>query len=143
MAEIRQCIARADLASVVVLINVPTDKIKRFLIRNRLYDHACATDNCVVCLFGSSGDCTQRGDSIPKSCSAFDEIYIGEKGRMMGIRLEEHLAGKRRGSLLTPFGRHRLEEHQGRDFDIKCKILAYENEIGARKILETLYIRES
>ncbi|XGW34248.1 hypothetical protein V3C99_018241 [Haemonchus contortus] len=60
---------------------------------------------------------------------------------MLGIRVKEHLAGKRR-RLLTPLGKHRLEDHQGEDFDIKCKILAYENEIGARKILEALYIRE-
>uniref|UniRef100_A0A7I4YM57 GIY-YIG domain-containing protein n=1 Tax=Haemonchus contortus TaxID=6289 RepID=A0A7I4YM57_HAECO len=68
------------------------------------------------------------------------EIYIGETGRMLSVK--EHLAGKRRGSLLTPLGRHRLEEHQGDDFDIKSKILAYESEIGARKILEALHIRE-
>ncbi|XGW24810.1 hypothetical protein V3C99_006346, partial [Haemonchus contortus] len=137
-AEVRQCIARADLANDVVLINVPSDNIKRLLIRNRLYDRACATDNCVICPFGRSGDCTQRGTVYQLQCSACDEIYIGETGRMLGIRVKEHLAGKRRGSLLTPLGKHRLEDHQGEDFDIKCKILAYENEIGARKILEAL-----
>ncbi|XGW33958.1 hypothetical protein V3C99_018027 [Haemonchus contortus] len=141
-AEVRQCIARADLANDVVLINVPSDNIKRLLIRNRLYDRACATDNCVICPFGRSGDCTQRGTVYQLQCSACGEIYIGETGRMLGIRVKEHLAGKRRGSLLTPLGKHRLEDHQGEDFDIKCKILAYENEIGARKILEALYIRE-
>uniref|UniRef100_A0A7I4Z3S1 Transcriptional regulator n=1 Tax=Haemonchus contortus TaxID=6289 RepID=A0A7I4Z3S1_HAECO len=57
-AEIRQCIARADLANDVVLINVPTDNIKRLLIRSRLYDRACTTINCVVCPFGRNGDCT-------------------------------------------------------------------------------------
>ncbi|XGW05094.1 hypothetical protein V3C99_015904 [Haemonchus contortus] len=141
-AEIRRCIARADLANDVVLINVPTDNIKRLLIRNRLYDRACTTINCVVCPFGRNGDCTQRGTVYQLQCSACDEIYIGETGRMLGIRVKEHLAGKRRGSPFTPLGRHRLEGHHGKDFDIKCKILAYEDEIGARKMLEALYIRE-
>uniref|UniRef100_A0A7I4YDF6 Reverse transcriptase domain-containing protein n=1 Tax=Haemonchus contortus TaxID=6289 RepID=A0A7I4YDF6_HAECO len=141
-AEIRQCIARADLANDVVLINLPADNIKRHLIRNRLYDRTCTTDNCVICPFGRDGDCSQRGTVYQLQCSACDEIYIGETGRMLSIRVKEHLAGKRRGSLLTPLGRHRLEEHQGDDFDIKCKILAYESEIGARKILEALHIRE-
>ncbi|XGW34592.1 hypothetical protein V3C99_018497 [Haemonchus contortus] len=140
-AEIRQCIARADLADKVVLINLPGDNIKRQLIRNRLYDRACSTDNCVICPFGKVGDCAQRGTVYQLRCSVCGEIYIGETGRMLGIRVKEHLAGKRRGSLLTPLGRHRLEGHQGNDFDIECKILAYENEIGARKILEALHIR--
>ncbi|XGW07168.1 hypothetical protein V3C99_017015 [Haemonchus contortus] len=132
-AEIRQCIARADLANDVVL---------RHLIRNRLYDRACSTNNCVICPFGKDGDCTQRGTVYQLQCSACDGIYIGETGRMLGIRVKEHLAGKRRGSLFTPLGKHRQEVHEGNDFDIKCKILAYENEIGARKILEALHIRE-
>uniref|UniRef100_A0A7I4Z6L7 Reverse transcriptase domain-containing protein n=1 Tax=Haemonchus contortus TaxID=6289 RepID=A0A7I4Z6L7_HAECO len=141
-AEIRQCIARADLANDVVLVNLPTDNIKRHLIRNRLYDRACSTNNCVICPFGKDGDCTRRGTVYQLQCSACDGIYIGETGRMLGIRVKEHLAGKRRGSLFTPLGKHRLEVHEGNDFDIKCKILAYENEIGARKILEALHIRE-
>ncbi|XGW27609.1 hypothetical protein V3C99_007872 [Haemonchus contortus] len=35
-AEVRQCIARADLANDVVLIIVPADNIKRLFIRNTL-----------------------------------------------------------------------------------------------------------
>uniref|UniRef100_A0A7I4YDH9 Reverse transcriptase domain-containing protein n=1 Tax=Haemonchus contortus TaxID=6289 RepID=A0A7I4YDH9_HAECO len=79
---------------------------------------------------------------VEREESPCDQTYIGETGRMLGIRVKEHLAGKRRGSILTPLGKHRVEAHQGNDFDIKCKILAYENEIGAIKILEALHIRE-
>ncbi|XGW15582.1 hypothetical protein V3C99_001220 [Haemonchus contortus] len=50
-AEIRQCIARADLADSVVLMNLPGDNIKRQLIRNGLYDGACSLENCVICPF--------------------------------------------------------------------------------------------
>uniref|UniRef100_A0A7I4YPZ0 Craniofacial development protein 2-like n=1 Tax=Haemonchus contortus TaxID=6289 RepID=A0A7I4YPZ0_HAECO len=60
-AEVPQCIAQADLASDVVLNNVPADNIKRLLIGSRLYVRACSTDNCVVCPLGRSGDGTQRG----------------------------------------------------------------------------------
>uniref|UniRef100_A0A7I5E7W2 Reverse transcriptase domain-containing protein n=1 Tax=Haemonchus contortus TaxID=6289 RepID=A0A7I5E7W2_HAECO len=141
-AEVRQCIARADLANDVVLVNLPRDNIKCHLIRNRLHNRAYSTNNCVICPFGKDGDCTQRGTVYQVQCSVCDGIYIGETGRMSGIRVKEHLAGKRRGSLFTPLGRHRVEVHQGNDFDIKCKILAYENEIGARKILEAFHIHE-
>ncbi|VDO21822.1 unnamed protein product [Haemonchus placei] len=43
-----------------------------------------------------------------------DEVCIGETGRMQGICVKEHLAGK--------------------DVDIECKIVDYENEIGAKDI---------
>nr|CDJ87762.1 hypothetical protein HCOI_00997000 [Haemonchus contortus] len=92
-AEIRQCIARADPANDVVLVNLPTDNIKRHLIRNRLYDRACSTNNCVICPFGKGGDCTQRETVYQLQCSACDGVYIGETGRMQGIRVKEHLAG--------------------------------------------------
>uniref|UniRef100_A0A7I4YIW6 Tnp_DDE_dom domain-containing protein n=1 Tax=Haemonchus contortus TaxID=6289 RepID=A0A7I4YIW6_HAECO len=49
--------------------------------------------------------------------------------------------GKRRESLFMPLWKHRLEVPQGNDFDIECKIVAYENEIGVRKMLKALHIR--
>uniref|UniRef100_A0A7I4Z5C0 GIY-YIG domain-containing protein n=1 Tax=Haemonchus contortus TaxID=6289 RepID=A0A7I4Z5C0_HAECO len=140
--ETRQCIARGDLANDVVLVNLPPGNIKRHLIRNRLYDRACSTIDCAICPFGRDGDCTQRGTVYQFQCSACDQTYIGETGRMLGIRVKEHLADKRRGCFLPPLRKHRVEPHQGNDFDIKGKILAYENEIGARKFLEALHVRE-
>ncbi|XGW33913.1 hypothetical protein V3C99_017986 [Haemonchus contortus] len=75
-AEIRQCIARADLTNDVVLVNLLTDNIKRHLIRNRLYDRACSTNNCVICPFRRDGDCIQRGTVHQLQCSACDGIYV-------------------------------------------------------------------
>ncbi|EYB90286.1 hypothetical protein Y032_0222g2646 [Ancylostoma ceylanicum] len=50
------------------------------------------------------------------------------------------MATKRRGNLTSPLGRHKVEAHGGNDFDIKCKILAYEDDISARKALEAAWI---
>ena len=66
--------------------------------------------------------------------------YIGETGRVLSVRLKEHLAGKRRKSLVTPLGKHRSDAHDGNDFAVKCKILAFETDITARKILEAFWI---
>ncbi|KAK6744028.1 hypothetical protein RB195_010992 [Necator americanus] len=54
-------------------------------------------------------------------------------GRSVGVRINEHMAGKRRKSLITPLGRHRHEAHNGNDCDVKCVILVHETEISARK----------
>ena len=73
-------------------------------------------------------------------CLACNAKYIGETGRVLAARLREHLANKRRSSPSTALGRHRTEEHNGDDFEIKCVILAHEPEISARKALEALWI---
>uniref|UniRef100_A0A7I4YIV6 Mucin-22-like n=1 Tax=Haemonchus contortus TaxID=6289 RepID=A0A7I4YIV6_HAECO len=66
--------------------------------------------------------------------------YIGETGRQLATRIKEHLASMRRGSLMTALGRHKIEEHNGNSFEIKCTILAQETEISARKALEAFWI---
>ena len=66
--------------------------------------------------------------------------YIGETGRPLAIRIKEHLASKRRADLRTPLGRHKVEHHNGEEYDIACTILGYEAEISSRKALEGFWI---
>ena len=60
---------------------------------------------------------------------------------MLSIRVKEHLSGKRRRELLNPLGKHRVEGHGGDDFEVSCKVLARENDIATRKVLEAFWIR--
>ena len=119
-AVIRRSIERADLSNDIILVNVPSENIKKKLVRNRLYDKYCITDQCVVCPFGNVGDCNRVGVVYQLECLTCNDTYIGETGRTLAVRLKEHLASKRRGSLLAPLGRHKHEAHAGNDFDIKC-----------------------
>ncbi|EYC23688.1 hypothetical protein Y032_0015g2785 [Ancylostoma ceylanicum] len=50
------------------------------------------------------------------------------------------MAMKRRGNVTSPLGRHRVETHSGNDFNVKCIILAFENDIAERKVLEAAWI---
>ena len=50
------------------------------------------------------------------------------------------MAGKKRGNIRTPLGKHRMEAHDSDDFDVKCTILGHEVEISARKALEVAWI---
>ena len=42
--------------------------------------------------------------------------------------------------MITPLGKHRREDHDGNDFDVRCTILAHEPDISARKTLEAFWI---
>ncbi|EYC22539.1 hypothetical protein Y032_0017g3411 [Ancylostoma ceylanicum] len=137
---IRQCLIRAQLQDDVVLVNIPNDNIKRQLVRNRLYDRTCLSQQCVVCPYSRNGDCTKTGVIYQIECLICHATYIGETGRPLYVRINEHLASKRRRSLVTPLGKHRHEDHSGDDFDVRCTILAHEPDISARKTLEAFWI---
>ena len=137
-AAIQQCIFRAQLQDDVVLVSIPN--IKKQLVRNRLYDKERITDQCTVCPYGRIGDCAKMGVVYQIECLTCNALYVGETGRTLSIRIREHLASKRRKSLTSPLGKHRIETHGGDDFDTKCTILTYEKEISARKALEAFWI---
>ena len=139
-AAIQKCIVRAQLQDDIMLVNVPNDNIKKQLVRNRLYDQYCNTEQCVICPHGRMGDCAKMGVVYQLECLKCNARYIGETGRTLGIRIKEHLSDKRRKNLASPLGRHRHELHGGDDFDIKFTILTLEKEISARKALESFWI---
>ena len=86
------------------------------------------------------GDCAKQGVVYQLECMRCKAAYIGETGRALSIRVKEHLASKRRGTLTSALGKHKLEVHNGKGFDVKCKILAHETEITAREALEAAWI---
>ena len=137
---IQQCIVRAQLQDDVVLVNIPNSNIKKQLVRNRLYDKECITDQCTICPYGKVGDCAKMGVVYQIECLTCSALYVGETSRTLSIRIKEHLASKRRKSLTSPLGKHRVEAHGGNDFEVKCTILTYESEISARKALEAFWI---
>ena len=91
-------------------------------------------DNCSFLLFILCGVVYEI------HCLKCSANYIGETGRPLGVRLNEHLTGKRKQSMMSPLGKHRKVEHEGTDYDIRCTILAYESQIAARKALEASFI---
>ena len=90
--------------------------------------------------FRRIGDCAKMGVVYQIECLNCRALYIGETGRTLSVRVKEHLASKRRRSLISALGRHRHEAHGGDDFDVKCTILTYEKDISARKALEAFWI---
>ena len=139
-AALQQCIVRAQLQDDVFLVNIPNENIRKQLVRNRLYDKHCISEQCVVCPHGNIGDCAKVGVVYQLECLTCHDLYIGETGRALSVRIKEHMATKRRGNVTSPLGRHRVETHSGNDFNVKCIILAFENDIAERKVLEAAWI---
>ena len=96
--------------------------------------------NCVICPYGKTGDCAKFGIVYEIECLDCHATYIGETGRQLRVRVNEHLASKRRASMASPLGKHRKVDHNGNDYNIRCIILGYESKIAARKALEAAYI---
>ncbi|VDP44783.1 unnamed protein product [Heligmosomoides polygyrus] len=138
--EIRKCVRAADLQDMVRIIDVPPTNLKAQLVRNRVYDRTCSTPSCVVCPNGKEGDCMTTGVVYNMSCNECGEVYIGETGRPLCIRVKEHLDGLRKGNVRTPWGEHRVRCHAGAMLQVSVSILARESDISARKTLEALWI---
>ena len=137
---IKECLRQVQLEHDVVLVNVPNDNIKRQLVRNRLYDRTCISRDCVICPYGNDGDCARSGVVYQIECLSCHATYIGETGRPLSVRMKEHMASKRRESLISPLGKHRRGDHNGAGFDVKCTTLAIEESTSVRKALEAAWI---
>ncbi|EYC10323.1 hypothetical protein Y032_0056g2678 [Ancylostoma ceylanicum] len=47
-SSIRLCLKKSGLDGFVNLVDVPSDNLKRLLVRNRLCDRLCLTSNCII-----------------------------------------------------------------------------------------------
>lgn len=56
----------------------------------------------------------------------WNALYITETGRVLAVRIKEHLVSKRRRNLTSPPGRQRDEGQGGTEFDVKCMVLTFE-----------------
>ncbi|EYC04498.1 hypothetical protein Y032_0087g2047 [Ancylostoma ceylanicum] len=139
--SIRLCLKKSGLDGFVNLVDIPSDNLKRRLVRNRLYDRLCLTSNCIICVSGRAGDCMISGTVYQISCKVCGENYIGETGRPLCLRIREHLEGKRSLRKSTPLGAHRVNNHSNNDFEVQVTILAQETDIATRKTMEAFWIR--
>ena len=86
---------------------------------------------------------TQNSDviySIP--CSACPKVYIGQTGRLLGTRLKEHRAAVKYAKTdVSAVSEHVWEKHHQMDFQ-STKILARENNLHRRCLLESWFIQK-
>ncbi|EYC27367.1 hypothetical protein Y032_0009g677 [Ancylostoma ceylanicum] len=76
-AAIQKCIFRAQLQNDVVLVSIPNANIKKQLVRNRLYDRQCISEQCIVCPHGKEGDCAKEKCTLIRINEEFSGRNVG------------------------------------------------------------------
>ncbi|KAK6734949.1 hypothetical protein RB195_018258 [Necator americanus] len=137
---IRASLVRCGLDDQVRNVEIPPTHLKKQLVRNRMYDRICMSQNCVICSFGKAGDCMFSGVVYLISCKTCSGEYFGEKGRPLCVRIKEHLDGMKHSNAAIPLGTHRRKCHGNAPFCIAATILPYEPEIVACRTLEAFWI---
>ncbi|EYC41440.1 hypothetical protein Y032_0569g86 [Ancylostoma ceylanicum] len=138
--EIRACVRRSGLEDSLRVVEVPPTNLKQRLVSNSAYDRLCNTKNCIIYPAGRPGDCATSGVIYLITCKICKEENIGETGRPLGIRIQEHLDGLQKSKPTTPLGTHRRQRHDDEEFGVDVSILARKVEISARKTLEAFWI---
>ena len=121
--------------------------IKNQLVRSALKPPPCPGGaRCHACAAGLQGRCHTSGVVYQLTCTICKKTYIGETGRMVRLRYNEHLRDAKNKRVDSPWGTHFNDEHHNYQPDPKCitaKILQVCNSERDRKIAESLYIRDN
>ncbi|VDM51849.1 unnamed protein product [Angiostrongylus costaricensis] len=110
---------------------MPPSNLRRQLVRNRLYDRLCATQNCMICPSGRDGDCMSSGTVYLISCKAFEDEYVGEAGRpLCKVAWQWNAVKKAHEFVLTVIGLEDLVERRSSETigthspDFFCRLCA-------------------
>lgn len=69
----------------------------------------CTSEQCVVCPCGKTVDCGKMGVVHQLEYMIFNELYVGENGNNIELRIREHLISEKRGNATSPLRRHKIE----------------------------------
>ena len=121
--------------------------IRQRLVKSALQPPPCPGGGrtCNSCIAGLTGRCHTTNAVYKITCQLCHTTYIGETGRMVRYRFNEHLADARHKRTDTPFGDHFRNCHPNHDVkpeDLNIDILKRAGDIKERKIAESIHIRE-
>ena len=120
--------------------------IRSQLVRSALKPVPCPGGaRCHACAAGLKGRCHSTGAIYELTCTLCKKTYIGESGRMIRLRYNEHFRDAKNQRRDSPWGEHFLNDHQNYQPDpksITAKILRVCNSERDRKIAESMYIRD-
>ena len=102
---------------------------------------------CQTCKSGGVKICLRRNVIYRLQCELRREKYIGETGRTLETRLEEHNGEARRHTVDKPWGDHRRAKHAGINLSVRDSIfwavlvIARPSDRASRKLREAVEIR--
>ncbi|MFH4981108.1 hypothetical protein AB6A40_007817 [Gnathostoma spinigerum] len=105
------------------IATTPPPNLYRILVRNRTHDTLCYNSKkCIICPQGKEGDCCRKGVVYSIKCKTCSVEYIGETGRPLHVRFNEHmlslLSPTRPCYIDKPLARHSMEKHKGKPFPV-------------------------
>lgn len=119
--------------------------LKHRLVRSALKSPPCPGGaRCHACAAGLQGRCHTSGVVYQLTCALCGKTYIGETGRTVRLRYNEHLRDAKNQRRDSPWGEHFLTEHGNTQPDpksITAEILQVCRTERDRKIAESLHIR--
>lgn len=120
--------------------------IRRHLVRSALKPPACPGGRrCHACAAGLQGRCHSSGVVYELTCALCKKTYIGESGRMVRLRYNEHLRDAKNQRRDSPWGDHFSIDHPNslpNPKSITVRILQVCTNERERKIAESLHIRD-
>ena len=120
--------------------------IKNQLVRSALKPPPCpGGSRCHSCAAGLQGRCHSSGVVYQLTCTLCNRSYIGETGRHVRLRYNEHLRDAKNQRVDSPWGDHFRVDHprcRPEPQHIAAKILQTCNTSRDRKIAESLWIRK-
>ena len=124
----------------------PPPNLKALLTNSRYHDRKCANpSSCIVCPEAGGGACLVSGSVYKIECECGD-FYIGETGRPLYMRIQEHLRSCRNPSCPSYvdklLAKQRVASHASRMPSLKVKILESCRDKTQRKILEAFQIKK-
>ena len=120
--------------------------IKRQLVRSALKPPPCpGGPRCYSCAAGLKGRCHSSGVVYQLTCDLCNSSYVGETGRSVRLRYNEHLRDAKNMRQDSPWGDHFREKHsqcRPGSHNVTAKILQVCKDTRDRKIAESLWIKK-
>ena len=140
-----------------------TQSLQRQLVRTSFCPRICPRDVqrakenrgrgkpmvCRACDAGmKNGECLLKDVVYCMSCTVCGDLYVGETGRPVRERFQEHYRDAKTMAVRTPWGSHYKSEHRESSTSSpsfqpfhQAKILGRESSLPSRKYLEATEIR--
>ena len=102
---------------------------------------------CLTCKSGGVKICLKKNVIYRLQCKLCREKYIGETGRTLETRLEEHNGEARRRTVDKPWGDHMRAKHAGINLGVgdsifsAVSVVARASDRASRKLREAVEIR--
>ncbi|EFP08203.1 hypothetical protein CRE_04414, partial [Caenorhabditis remanei] len=95
------------------------------------------------CPFTGRGGCARKGAIYQITCEC-GEVYVGETGRPLSDRIDEHVRAANKPSLKsysnTVWAKHSKSVHNGESLKLTIKVLTVERNTNKRRAVEATYI---